>query len=272
MNWPKKETRWIHDNRLYISIPFTWLLPGIRQDLFQADFGYSKVIVGGPAVRLMPDYLAGIANVEVLQVGLHGVLQKVNPLATKTTTGCPNKCAWCAVPETEGSLDELRTWPVLPIVCDNNILAASRNHWEFAVIRLMECSERIDFEQGLDCRLLKDYHAKGLAKLDRKGPGCLARLALDSEALSSNWTLAKEMLRDAGVRAHSIRSYALIGFDTGPQEAWERCQFIKSKGVLPLPMWFHELNAMKLNEVTERQKDLGWTNKERIKIMRNYYG
>jgi hypothetical protein len=271
--WPKKETRWIHDGNLFISIPFTWLLPRIREELRQMDFGYSAVIVGGPAVDLMPDYLDGIKNVSRLGVGLNGVLQRVNPYATRTTVGCPNKCKYCAVPTIEGSFDELKTWSLRPIICDNNILAASEGHWHFVVERLMQCTDgSIDFEQGLDCRLLKDYHAEGMARLDRSGPGCMVRLALDSGSCSSEWKRSKDMLRDAGVRAHSIRSYALIGFDSGPVEAWERCNFIKSNNVLPLPMWFHELDALKLNQVTEKQKDLGWSNEERMKIMRHFYG
>ena len=53
-------------------------------------------MVGGPAVELMPDYLAGL---EHITIGRHmpGVLQRVNPLATRTTEGCTRSCGFCGV-------------------------------------------------------------------------------------------------------------------------------------------------------------------------------
>ena len=99
----------------------------------------------------------------------------------------------------------------------------------------------------------------------------MVRLSLDSWGSVKSWESAFEKLRVAGLPKRAIRSYALIGFDSGPAEAWERCQWIESHGIKVLPMWFHPLNAMERNKITEDQQDLRWTDLERKRIMQWYY-
>jgi hypothetical protein len=36
-------------------------------------------------------------------------------------------------------------------------------------------------------------------------------------------------------------------------------------------MWYHPLDAMEKNKVTEKQQALGWENADRLGIMRHYY-
>ena len=69
----------------------------------------------------------------------------------------------------------------------------------------------------------------------------------------------------------SDRSYALVGFDSDPGEAWDRCKWIESHGIKALPMWFTELDALERNKVTDKQKALGWNDYERRRIMGWFY-
>ena len=171
-NWPKKETTWIDGRTLFVSVPFTWKLPDVRELLRQRSFFWDNAIVGGPAVKLMPEYLADIPNVIVDTGNIDGVLQRINPHATRTTTGCPNKCRFCAVPVVEGKFIELDDWPDLPIICDNNLMYSSISHFDKVCDRL-EKHKWSDFNQGLDARLLNEYHAERLARL----PNSIIRLA-----------------------------------------------------------------------------------------------
>ncbi len=95
--WTRQPFKWVKDKVLFISIPFTWNLPSIQKYLnsFQPMF-YDKVILGGPAVQLMPDYLNLPLNTEI-KYSMEGVLQIVNPMATRTTVGCPRKCKFCGI-------------------------------------------------------------------------------------------------------------------------------------------------------------------------------
>ena len=195
-----------------------------------------------------------------------GAMAKVNPMAAKTTSGCIRSCGFCAVPRMEGKIREFETWPNRPILIDNNLLAASREHFDLVIDALKEW-EWCDFNQGLDARLLTDHHAMRFAELCNP----MIRLALDSKSYMQDWTLAYERLRKAGIYKKYIRSYVICGFGTDPQDAWERCGFVEARGIKALPMWYHELRTLEHNTITEDQKALGWTDYERRKILQWHY-
>lgn len=264
-NWPRDITSWIKNRTLHISVPFTWLLTDAANLARQQSMLWDDVLIGGPAVDLQ---LHRFDSQPWVKIGhdCEGVLQRVNWQATKSTTGCPNSCPFCAVPKIEGAFQELDDWPDLPVYIDNNLLAASQQHLD----RVFDRLERwgwADFNQGLDARKLNDYHAERINRIKKP----MVRLALDNMGYQKYWSRAFDTLRRHGIAKHKIRAYALIGFNTGPDEAWNRCQWIENHGVKPLPMWFHELDAREPNIVTDKQRELGWNDFERRRIMRWYY-
>lgn len=268
MNWPKGPTHWLEDRTLMVSVPFTWNLPATAQLLRQKSMLWDRAVVGGPAIDLMPDYLTEIPNV-MIGHDCPGVLQRVNPLATRTTLGCVRRCGFCGIGQGKierGGFRELKDWPDLPLICDNNLLAASISHFD----RVMDRLERhvgVDFNQGIDSRLLNEHHAERLARLKRPK----IRLALDSMAYSDMWLEAREILLCAGVKKTWVSSYAIVAFDAGPDEAWERCNWIEKWGHKAYPMWFHRLDCLRHNEITRDQRAIGWDNYERKRIMRWFY-
>lgn len=263
--WPRDVTMWLKDRVLHLSVPFTWLLPTAGGIARQTSWAWDHVVVGGPAVMLKPDYFE---SMDWVMVGgdCKGVLQRVNYQATKTTVGCPNRCQFCAVPQIEGAFQELDDWPDLPVLIDNNLLAASQKHLDRVFDRL-ERWEWADFNQGLEAARITDYHAERLKRIGQP----MIRLALDHIREQPKWNQAFETLRKRRIAKSRIRTYALIGFNSGPGEAWNRCQWIEGHGVKALPMWYHELDAMEANIITDRQRELGWTDYERRKIMQWFY-
>jgi len=263
--WPKTFIKWIENSTLHISIVFTWDLPVVRSFLKQRSFFWDKAVVGGTAIELIPDFFSDMPWVSIGNK-INGILQRINPKATRTTTGCVNYCPWCAVPRIEGKLTELIDWPDLPVLIDNNLLAASIEHFDRVIDRLI-VHGWADFNQGLDARLLNDYHAIRIAEINQP----MVRLALDSMSIADQWDCAYDRLRSAGIAKKNICSYALIGFDSGPDEAWKRCLWIEGYGIKAFPSWFHRLDSMDKNIVTERQAKLGWNDYERRKIMQWFY-
>jgi hypothetical protein len=264
-DWPKSFLEWREGDTLCISVPFTWSLPAVYQRIVQREFDQPRrVKVGGPATMLMPEYLNGSGA----EVGgdIPGVLQRHNPQATRSTQGCPRRCSFCAVPRVEGAFRELEDWPDLPVYCDNNILKAGQAHLDRVFDRL-EKHGWCDFNQGLDARLLNDYHAERLKRVGH--PIC--RLALDRTADKDSWERAYGVLRKRKIPKNAIRSYVLVGFDSGPEDAWDRCKWVTDHGVKALPQWFHELDALENNVVTAKQEALGWTDYKRREIMQWYY-
>ena len=269
IEWPRGPKNWFIDRTMYISIPFTWNLKAVHGLLSTQNFTFDRVVVGGPATKLMPDFFQDLPHVE-RWVDYPGAMQIVNPQATKTTTGCIRSCGFCAVPKIEGKLVELTEWPDLPVICDNNLLGASIEHFNRVIDRL-KVHGWADFNQGLDSRLLTDFHAKRLREIGRP----MIRLALDSMAYADQWEVAFERLRNAGFAKSLIRSYALIAFEENEThtvgEAWNRCRWVENHGIKVLPMWYHRLDTMQKNIVTKGQAALGWNDYERTNIMGWFY-
>lgn len=266
--WPKKPVQWLEGGTLHVSVPFTWNLPAVREELAAGSLLWNRAIVGGPAVQLMPAYLSGMPNV-TMGTSLEGVLQRVNPLATRTTRGCVRRCRFCAIGTgavEPGGLRELADWPDLPVVCDNNLLAASEGHFDRVIDRLVRWGWA-DFNQGLDARLLTRRHAQRIAEIRRP----MVRLALDSSADMEAWEHAFDLLRSVGIAKRGIRSYCLIGFRDSPAQAWQRCLWVEEHGVKALPMWFHRLDQVEHNTILPEQRVLGWGHEDRSRIMGWFY-
>lgn len=252
MEWKHGPQHWMENGALYVTIPFTWNLPTIRYQLKYEPWSWDKVVIGGPAVRLLPDFLNGIENIEIKD-HYPDVLQTVYPWVTRTTLGCPRSCGFCAVDLIEGEFRELDDWPDLPNIIDSNLLAASPGHIDRVFDRL-EKHKRVDFSQGLDFRLITDHIAERLTRI--KGP---VRISFDRMEYADSWSASCELLNKHGIVKDRIRVYILLAYDTGPEDAWKRFIWARRYDVAVLPMWYHSLDQLVGNVITEEQKELGWT-------------
>jgi hypothetical protein len=190
-------------------------------------------------------------------------LQRHNPDATFTSRGCIRKCPFCAVPTIEGDLRELDDWVPRPVVCDNNLLACSRAHFDRVIDRLKPLSG-VDFNQGLDARLLTPYHAERIADLDMR----FVRLAWDDVRMESEFMRAWKILRAVGIPKRTISVYVLIGFRDTPEDALYRMRTVyKQLGSLVVPMRYQALGSRSLNE----HIDPAWTHWELVAYKR-YWG
>lgn len=266
---------WEDGDALCMSVVFTWDLPVARK--YADSLRHRRVRMGGPAIELakrtMPGFFLG-CHAE-LGGSYPGVLQKFNPLATRTSVGCIRQCAFCSVPLVEGAdtLEKfgkrqvpLEDWPDFPVIFDNNFLANSTEHVDRVCDRL-EKHGWCDFNQGTDARLVTEHNAERIARIKRP----MVRLALDSMSYVEAWDRALERLLRAGVAKRNIRTYALMGFGTSPEQSWAVCEYIEKRKIKPLPMWFHELDALQRNIVTPRQAELGWNDYERRRLMQWFY-
>lgn len=256
MAWSGGLIDWIKDDTAYISVVFSWEIQrAYQRAVWLKSQGY-KVVVGGTAIALHADVFDGVANIGK---SMGNILKKHNPDATRTTYGCIRSCDFCIVPKSEGEYIELDDWEVKPIICDNNITAASRKHFDRAIDRLKPL-KGIDFNQGLDARLLTKHHAERLRELNTK----VIRLAWDHIEIEKQFMRAWGYLRDAGIPASHIQAYVILGWNDTPEDALYRLQTIKDLGGLPNPMRYQPLTSVKRNSYIHPN----WTEYELKAFMR----
>ena len=258
MRWSKRFVERRNTHTADLSVVFTWDLPeAYQRAVWLRQLGYD-VRAGGPAIALMPDYLADVATCNGDGVD---ALPWHNPDATFTSRGCIRRCPFCAVPRIEGNLRELDDWPVRPIVCDNNLLACSAAHFDRVVDRLKPLAG-VDFNQGLDARLMTKHHAERLAELD-----CMVRLAFDSVSYESSFMRGYELLRKAGFPKRRIRVYVLVGFRDTPEDALYRLRLVSGLGIDPDPMRYNPLDTMRRDSYVGPN----WSDAELGRYVRYWY-
>ena len=86
------------------------------------------------------------------------------------TRGCPNHCKWCVVPEKEGGVKPYMDVEDIAfggrtnlILMDNNILASDYGIKQ--IEKIVDMRYRVDFNQGLDARLVTNDIASLLSKV-----------------------------------------------------------------------------------------------------------
>lgn len=147
-----------------------------------------------------------------------------------TTRGCIRRCPFCVVPEKEGALRVVNNiddiWDRKSdsiILLDNNILALPK-HFHRVCEDLQTYGLRVDFNQGLDFRLLSDKII-ALLKLIRH---CEYRFSFDHIRDEGAVIRAINLLQGCGVRKSMW--FVLVGFNTTYQEDLYRLQLLKEHG------------------------------------------
>lgn len=128
------------------------------------------------------------------------------------TRGCIRKCPWCIVPKKEGHIRPYMSWQEIKrsdsrdiVFMDNNVLACP---WGLEQIEDMGGKNvRVDFNQGLDARLITDDVAQKLARLKWIR---FIRMSADTDAMLNVVLTAIERLRKYGVKPYKVFVYVLV--------------------------------------------------------------
>lgn len=128
------------------------------------------------------------------------------------TRGCIRACPWCVVPKKEGTIRPYRTWQEIKrtdsrdiVFMDNNVLACS--HGIEQMRDMVGQDVRIDFNQGLDARLITPEIAELLASLKWIR---FIRMSCDTDAMLEVVQRAIGYLSDAGVKPYRVFVYLLV--------------------------------------------------------------
>ena len=177
------------------------------------------------------------------------------------TRGCPNKCVWCVVPRKEGKIransdiEEILQGRKSAILMDNNVLASD---WGIKQIeKIIRLKVKVDFNQGLDARLIDRPMAKLLS-----GVRWLMPLRLSCDTLNMIKPVKKAMryLREYDCTPTHYYCNVLV---TDIDSAYKRVCLLKKWGIDPFAQPYIDFSGK--NKVTQEQRNFArWVNHKAI--------
>jgi hypothetical protein len=201
-------------SKINISVTFTWDIPHAKWLAHQWE-EYGNVMIGGPALD---------DPGKEFEPGLY-----MKPGCVFTSRGCPNSCWYCVVPKREGAIRELKIHDG-NIVMDNNLLACSEKHIQ-EVFKMLSDKRKIDFNQGLEARLITKDIADEIRKLK------LYRVFLACDR-PGDFEIVEGVIRLLNI-GRKLWVYLLSGYDGDtPERADERCIEIARLGAYPFMMLY----------------------------------
>ena len=236
-----------HYDRVYMSKVFTFS-PDM-DTCINAD----EIITGGTGYK---DYGALPCEVEKMRPD-YSLYPAWKPAIGFLTRGCIRNCPWCIVPKKEGLIRPAATWEEVKrpdsrdiIFMDNNVLA--HDHGLEQIERMGRENVRVDFNQGLDARLITPHTAKLLAGLKWIR---FVRMSCDTSAMLPVIEQATAYLREAGIPDWRFWCYVLV---QDVEESHKRILALRDMGVEPFAQPYRDYDG---GEPTAEQKRLArWVN------------
>jgi hypothetical protein len=159
------------------------------------------------------------------------------------TRGCVRKCPFCVVPDKEGAIrhhSHLGEWwkgQDRIRLLDANI-TASPDVLGY-LTELAESKAQVDFNQGLDARLITPEIAQAVSKVRRWG---YVHTAWDWPDGEGAVMPGLRLLRDA-LPVEAVTAYVLIGYNTAPVQDLYRVMRLREEKINPFVMPFDKTNA-----------------------------
>jgi hypothetical protein len=227
-------------------------------NFYKRRYPGAELTLGGIYASLLPDHakLSGADRIFVGQCSPADACPPAWDLVPDwdgsiiiATRGCIRRCEFCAVPQLEGAL-RTSVESIKPFVhpnhtriifWDNNILAGG---WKHLFSELRELKRWVDFNQGLDARLIDGDVAHEISQLKTE----YIRIAYDHRSLKPYVESAIHDLKNAGVRAKKIVVYTLYNFKDTPEDFKGRVEELLKLGATSYPMRYEPVNALSKNE------------------------
>ena len=165
------------------------------------------------------------------------------------TRGCIRNCKWCFVPKKEGQIKKHADIKEFArhkeiILMDNNVLA--HEHGIHQIEKIIKLGLKVDFNQGLDARLIDDSIAKLLSKVKWLAP---IRLACDTVDMIEPIRTAVELLRWHNTTPTRFFCYTLV---QGIEDALERVKFLKGINVDPFCQPYRDKKGTVASDIQKR--------------------
>lgn len=179
------------------------------------------------------------------------------------TRGCPRGCDFCHVKDKEG----IYTYQVADLsefwkgqknieLLDPNILACSG--WKNLMQQLIDSKAYVNFNQGLDIRLMTDEKAEIVKKIKVKNIHFAWDKYEDKDTIIPKFKMFKEL---TGWHYKKMTVYVLVNFNTTIQQDLERVYTLRDLGYNPYIMIYAKEHTKKGDTIRHMQR---WVNNRLI--------
>jgi len=161
-------------------------------------------------------------------------------------TSC--ECPWCIVPKKEGAIrnhapisEFLHPRHRKLVLLDNNFLASPR--WNENLEFIVENRLQVNFNQGLDIRLVDDEKAKWLSLTNFRTftfKTEMLHFAFDTPQIEDELRRGVAILKKHGVPPRKLTFYFLCGFNTTHEQDMHRFKIIRELGANPYCMKYND--------------------------------
>ena len=253
-----------YPDKIYITSLFTYAWEPVHEVIkyYGKKYNKAEITVGGIYATLCEDHLRETFKDRIrIHKGLYDEVEDILPdyslvpgwhaSIVFSSRGCIRNCPFCSVKVLEPEFKPKKSirhliYPTHKkvILWDNNILASP--YWEDIFQELEELQLEVDFNQGIDARLINTKVVSRLKKL--KIP--LIRLAYDTQGVRKHLKRAINLLKEAGFRGRRIFVYCLYNnpFEKETPETFlHRIQDLIDWGVVSYPMRYEPLEPRKKN-------------------------
>ncbi len=163
------------------------------------------------------------------------------------TRGCPRGCSFCHVKEKEGqcsvkvaNLSEFWKGQKKIVLCDPNILAC-RDHLEL-LQQLLDSGAYIDFNQGLDIRLINDKNLELIKQMKLSNIHFAFDRWQDRDVIEPR---LRQFAERTGFNRNNgrVAVYILMNYDTTLEQDIYRIQLCRELNFSPYPMIYDKEHA-----------------------------
>lgn len=161
------------------------------------------------------------------------------------TRGCPRGCEFCHVASKEGKssykvadLQEFWNGQKNIVLCDPNILACK--DWEELLQQLIDSKGWVDFNQGLDIRMMTEEKAEMLSQIKTKQIHFAWDRYQDKELVLPRLEM---FAKHTKLNSHNRIVYTLVNFDTTIDQDLERIYTLRKMGYWAYVMIYDKEHA-----------------------------
>lgn len=232
---------------------------------FTPDYKYyplnAEIIRGGTGIDIESRLPDEIENIKELDYSLYS---NCNYSIMFMSRGCIRNCKFCVVRKKEGYIRRVDPPNLNPqgkyiLLMDNNFFACK--DWRSNIALLRSYNQPIDFNQGIDLRILTEEMAQELGKTKIKVIHCAWDNYEDKETVLKGINILSKY-----VKPRKITCYVLVGFKqrTIIAEDIERVMTLSQLGVNPFAMGYMNFDDKNYKKSDEVKKFCRWVNMKSV--------